>query len=77
LKYYLNGNLSGSTSTDVFRTTLPNCSDNLGSVKVTLDLGGVKTQAYTLRVDAQDGTTLWNTTVNFNANTCSTTELTY
>lgn len=77
LKFYLNGNLSGSTAADVYRVTTPTCSDNLGALKITMDLGGVKTQSYTLTVETQDGIEVWDATVNFNANTCTSTELTY
>lgn len=76
LTFYLNGNVVGSTNAEIYRTVEPSCGDELGTVVVDKDLGSFKTQAYTLSVKAQDNTEIWNTTVNFNANSCNTLELT-
>jgi hypothetical protein len=60
----------------VYWTAAPNCGDN-ASITVTKDLGGVKTQSYSYSVKDQTGFEYWSGTLNFNANTCFATELTW
>ncbi len=76
LTFYVDGQVVGSTATSVYWTGAPNCGDN-ASITVTKDLGSVKTQSYSYSIKDQTGFEYWKGTLNFNANTCSTTELTY
>ena len=66
----------GSSATNVFWTGAPEC-DQSGSVTVTKELGNVKTQSYSYSVIDQTGWEYWSGTVNFNASTCFTTQLTF
>jgi len=76
LTFYVDGQVVGSTATSVYWTAAPNCGDN-ASITVTKDLGGVKTQSYSYSVKDQTGFEYWSGTLNFNANTCFATELTW
>lgn len=74
LTFYVDDAIVGSTATSVFWTAEPNCGDN-ASITVTSNLGNVKTQSYSYRVEDQTGFEYWSGTVNFNANTCTSLEL--
>ena len=74
LTFYVDGQIVGSTATSVYWNGSPTCGDN-GSITVTKDLNGVKTQAYSYSVKDQTGFEYWKGTLNFNANTCFETEL--
>lgn len=76
LTYYLNGQVIGSSASNVYWTGAPTCGQN-GSVTATRDLGNVKTQAYTLSVRDQTNFEYWNAVVNINANTCLVFELSW
>ncbi|HIA35839.1 MAG TPA: hypothetical protein EYM84_06840 [Flavobacteriales bacterium] len=76
LTFYVDGQVVGSTATSVYWTASPDCGVN-ASITVTKDLGGVKTQSYSYRVIDQSGFEYWGGTLNFNANTCFGTELTW
>jgi len=76
LTYYVNGQVVGSSATSVYWTGAPTCGQN-GSITVTKDLGNVKTQAYALSVKDQTGFEYWTATLNFNANTCISWQLSW
>ena len=61
LTFYINGEIVGSTGTNIFWATAPTCGQN-GSITVTEDLGNVKTKTYTLSVKDQTGFEYWNAT---------------
>lgn len=69
-KYYIDGTLVGSQGADIyFNGTDPSCGEQ-GLVTYNENLGSFKTQAVTYSVTDQNGTQLWGTTINLNANTC-------
>ena len=76
LTFYVDGKVVGSTATAVHWTGAPDCGDN-ASITITKNLGGVKTQSYSYSVQDQTGWEYWSGTLNFNANTCFTRELTF
>ncbi|MFT5253171.1 MAG: hypothetical protein ACI87N_002200 [Flavobacteriales bacterium] len=76
LTFYVDNQVVGSTAASVYWTASPDCGDN-ASITVTKDLGGVKTQSYSFSVKDQTGFQYWSGTLNFNANTCTETELTW
>lgn len=76
LTFYVDGNVVGSTNVTVYWTSAPNCGDN-GSITVTKNLGSVKTQSYSYKVIDDLGDEIWSGTTNFNANTCTSLELTW
>jgi len=75
LNFYLNDELVGTTETKNFRTNAPDCDDFSNAVKTTRSLGNVKTIGYEFSVQSEDNITIWHTSININANTCSTLEL--
>jgi hypothetical protein len=74
LKYYVDGNLIGSSATSVYWTGAPNC-DQSGAVSVTKDLGDTKTKSFTYSVKDQTGFEYWSGNIIFTANTCTAYEL--
>jgi hypothetical protein len=76
LTYYVDGQLAGSGAANLFWTAAPDCGQD-ASITITKDLGAVKTQAYTYTAVDQTGFTYWSGILNFNANTCTTLELTW
>ena len=76
LTFYVDGQIVGSTSTSIYWTVEPRCGDN-GSITITKNLSGVKTQSYSYRIIDQTGFEYWAGTLNFNANQCISTELTW
>jgi hypothetical protein len=75
LEFYVDDQLVGSTAAAVYWNGAPNCGQN-GSITVTKDLGTVPTRASTYQVYDEDGYMWWSGIVNFNANTCTSFELT-
>ena len=76
LTYYIDGTVAGSSAASVYWTGAPDCGQD-GSVTVTKNLGGVKNKTYTYSVKDQTGFEYWTGTVNFTANTCLATQLTW
>jgi len=76
LTYYVDGEIVGSSAATVYWTGSPECGQN-GSITVTKDLGGVKNKAYTYSVKDQTGWEYWSGVLNFTANTCEATQLTW
>jgi hypothetical protein len=74
LTFYVDGEIVGSTAASVYWTASPTCGSN-ASITVTKNLGGVKTQSYSYRVEDQTGWEYYNGTLNFNANSCFALEL--
>ena len=74
LTFYVDGEIVGSTATSVYWTASPTCGSN-ASITVTKNLGGLKTQSYSYRVEDQTGWEYYNGTLNFNANSCFAVEL--
>jgi hypothetical protein len=75
LEFYVDGQLVGSTAAAVYWNGAPDCGQN-GSITVTKDLGSVPTRAATYEVYDEDGYMWWSGIVNFDANTCTSFELT-
>lgn len=73
LKYYIDGTLVGSTASDVYFTTAPDCGST-GTITVDIDLGelNAKDVAY---VVTGDGDTIWDGTISVSNNTCNRLEL--
>ena len=74
LTFTVDGNIVGSTASNVFWTSSPNCGQN-GSITVTMDLGNSTNLAGNYSVRDQDDFEIWAGVVNFTANTCSSIEL--
>jgi hypothetical protein len=76
LTYYVDGQLVGSSAANIYWNVAPDCGQD-ASVTITKNLGSVKTQAYTYKVLDQTGWEYWSGVLNFNANTCTSSELTW
>jgi hypothetical protein len=76
LTYYVDGQIVGSTSTSVYWTSSPDCGAN-GSITITKDLGTNKTKVASYSVVDQTGAEYASGTLNFDANTCLKTEISY
>lgn len=76
LTYYVDGAVAGSSAASVYWTGAPSCGQS-GSVTVTKSLGNVKNLSYTYSVKDQTGFTYWSGVINFTANTCTKTQLTW
>lgn len=76
LTYYVDSKLVGSGAASVYWTGSPECGQ-AQSVTITTDLGIAKNKTYSYSVKDQDGDEIWAGLVNFTANTCLKTELTY
>ena len=74
LTYYVGGTLVGSSAASVYFTSEPACGAE-GSITITRDLGVAKNKTFDYEVKDEDGTILWEGTLNFTANTCSSLEL--
>jgi hypothetical protein len=76
LAYYVGGDLVGSSAASIYYTSSPDCGNN-GTITVTKDLGSSKSKQYAFKVeDSEDGEVIWEGTLTFNANTCTTVQLT-
>ena len=76
LTYYVDGQLVGSSAANIYWDVAPDCGQD-ASLTITKNLGAVKTQAYTYKVLDQTGWEYWSGVLNFNANTCTSLELTW
>ena len=76
LTYYVDGTLVGSSAASVYWTGAPECGQE-GSVTITKNLGNAKNKTFTYSVKDQDDFEYWSGTVDFKANTCIATELTW
>jgi hypothetical protein len=76
LTFYVDGKVVGSNAANVYWLSEPDCGDN-ASITVTQSLGNVKSESYTFSVIDNDGLTVWEGLVDFDANTCLAVELTY
>jgi hypothetical protein len=74
LYYYVNGNLVGSTASNLYWSSAPNCGQS-GSITVKKDLGSSKSLTESYVVKDQTGFTYWNGTVNYLAGKCNSVEL--
>lgn len=70
LKFYVDGNLVGSTASSVFWGSAPACGQN-STITVTKDLGSDKSKSANYFVKDEYDEILWEGTVTFEANTCS------
>ena len=73
--YYVDGQVVGSQAVSTYWTAAPDCGQN-ASITVTKDMGGSKIYPATYEVVDDAGYTIWSGIVNFEANTCTTYELT-
>jgi len=76
LTFYVDGDIIGSTATNIYWTSQPGCDDN-GSITKTMDLGSVKNKSYSYSIKDQTDFEYWSGIVNFTANTCLATEMTW
>ncbi len=74
LKYYVDGELVGSSAASVYYSDAPECGQD-GTVTVTKNLGKDKTKSFTYSVKDQDGIELWSGNVTFKSNTCTAIQL--
>lgn len=72
----VDGSVIGSYATSVYFDGTPDC-ETASIVKVTKDLGTVKTKDFTYSVTDNTGFEYWAGTVTFDANTCTSTKLTW
>jgi hypothetical protein len=70
LKFYVDGNLVGSTASSVYWNSAPNCGQN-SSITVSKDLGSDKSKSANYQVKDEYDEVLWQGSVTFEANTCS------
>lgn len=76
LSFYVDGQIVGSTATTQYWNGAPNCGDN-ASITATENLGGVTSRALEYQVIDDWNEVIWEGVVNFEANTCTTLELTW
>ncbi|WP_417265220.1 hypothetical protein [Brumimicrobium sp.] len=76
LTYYVDGQVVGSSATNVYWTAAPTCGQN-SSITVTKDLGVATNRSYPYYVKDQLGVNRWSGVLNFSANTCESIELIY
>jgi hypothetical protein len=74
LKFYVDGNLVGSTASSVFWGNAPACGQN-STITVSKDLGSEKAKTATYFVKDEYDEILWQGSVTFVANTCTTYRL--
>ena len=75
LEIYVDGELIGSYATTVYFTSAPNCSES-SVVRKTKDLGKSKSASGSYVVkDSETGTTLWQGSFTYQANTCINVQL--
>tara|TARA_Y100000739_G_C20400932_1_gene370091 strand:- start:22 stop:459 length:438 start_codon:yes stop_codon:yes gene_type:complete len=75
LHFYLNSELIGSLTTEQYRDSDPDCNDFINAVRTDQNLGDAKTLEYQFSVKSSDSIEIWKTSLNINANTCSTLQL--
>ena len=75
LSFYVDGQIQGSTAASQYWTAAPDCGQN-GSVTITKDLGNSTALASTYEVIDDYGDLWWSGVINFEANTCTSIELT-
>jgi len=75
LTFYVDGNVIGSTGTNVYWASAPDCEN--GSVAKTFQLGNVKTQSFSYKVIDDWGDEIWKGTVEISGNTCKIVQLVF
>ncbi len=75
LNFYVDGQIVGSTATNQYWTSAPDCGAN-ASITITKDMGKATALAATYEVVDDWGDTWWSGVLNFEANTCLAVELT-
>ncbi len=74
LTFYINGQIVGSTGTNVYWPSALSCGSN-GSITVEKDLGEETSKTYSYAVKDQTGFTYWNGNITFEAGTCISQQL--
>lgn len=74
LTYYVDGDIVGTSGTDVYWTGAPDC-DQTASITVTKKMGSVKSYTSSYSIVDQDGWEVWDGFINYRANTCEALEL--
>jgi hypothetical protein len=76
LTYYVDGQIAGSTATNIFWTGTkgPECGQD-GSITIKKDIGVATNKTYEYRVIDQEGFEYWKGVVNFTKNSCEAVEL--
>lgn len=76
LTYYVDGEIVGTSPTYVSWEVAPNCEASV-AVSVSKNLGSLKEQSFSYRVEDQTGAEYWSGTLTFNAATCEPVELSF
>jgi hypothetical protein len=76
LTFYVDGAVVGSTATNVYWTSAPDCGQN-ATITVSKDLGTSTSKSYSYVVKDNDDYIIWQGTANFEANTCTAIQLTF
>lgn len=76
LTFYVDGQIVGSTATNVYWTSAPECGAN-ASITAHKDLGNAKNKSYSYRVVDDLGEEIWSGVINCTANTCLKQQLTW
>lgn len=76
LTYYFNGELVGSTATNVYWSGSPECGQN-ASITVTKNNMTSRSQNFTYLIKDQLGIERWTDEINLKANKCTSLELEY
>ena len=74
LIYFVDDEIAGSSASNVYWTGAPDCGQG-GSISINKDLGRVKTETYSYRVEDQTGWVFWSGTIKIYANRCTPYEL--
>lgn len=74
LTYYVDNQIIGYSSADVYWTSAPDCGTS-GSVTYTRDLGAYTSGTSVYQVVDQDGWIIWSDYITFTANTCEAIQL--
>lgn len=74
LTYYINNQVVGSSASNTFWNSAPNCGQN-SSVTATIDLGSSQSVAVSYSVVDQDSFEIWAGDISVDANSCLALEL--
>ncbi|UPT67934.1 MAG: hypothetical protein M0D57_04535 [Sphingobacteriales bacterium JAD_PAG50586_3] len=74
LTFYVNGQVIGSTATNVYWTSEPDCGQN-GSISYTKNMGKSQSQTVTYSVVDDTNHEYWTNSITIEANTCKSVQL--
>ncbi len=76
LTYYVDNQVVGSSSANIYFTSSPDCGQN-GSITVEKDLGNLKQKSFSYKVMDDLGDIIWQGNIDFDATKCTALELTW